>query len=507
MSRTKSTVINMKWSLFAKVLELILKFITRIIFIKTLGSEYLGLNGLFSNILTVLSLAELGIGSAITYGLYKPLANNDIEKIKTLMNLFKIVYRIIGIIILILGCSITPFLNVFIKEIPSINNIQIIYILFVINTAVSYFYSFKSNLVIADQKRYIAIIYQYVCRIIMNIIQVIYLFVFKNFIGYLIIQIIFTVLENILISIKANRMYPYLKEKNINKLDKRTKKNIVENTKALVLHKIGGVCVGATDNIIISTFIGLVPVGIYSNYTMITSALKSFISQIYNSIIASVGNLFIEGDKNKIYKTFTKVNFLIFTIAYFSSIFLMTLSNEAITIMSSKEYLFKTSTVFIIVINFYLDIMREAVLSFRDAAGLFYKDKYKSICESLINLVFSIILVKKIGIAGVLLGTTISYILTCVWIEPYVLYKYCFNLKLREYFKDYVKYLVLTIMTGFAINLICSLISYNTILNLIIKFITTSLISLFVYWSIFYRKDEFKYFVYLFKNIVKRKLN
>lgn len=506
MQRTKSTINNLIWAFLGQGIGLIISFIARIIFIKILGAEYLGLNGLFTNILTVLTLAELGVGSAIIYSLYKPLAEKDNEKLKMLMNLYKKVYRIIGIIILIIGMLITPFLNVFIKDMPNIANISLIYILFVINTSVSYFYSFKRNLIIADQNRYIATIYRYACYIVMNIIQIAYILTFKEYFGFLIIQIVFTIIENILVSIKADKMYPYLKEKEIPKLDKETKNEIIKNTKAMMMHKVGGIVVNSTDNILISIFVGLTEVGKYSNYILIITALNTIISQIYNSLTAGVGNLYVEKDKNKMYEVFKKVNFLTFTVTFFSSIFLMILFNDAIQIMSNKEYLFTIPIVFVIVLNFYIATMRKSVLSFREATGLFYKDRYKAILEAGINLLASIILAKQFGIIGILIGTTISSITTCVWIEPYILYKYCFGRKLRQYFFEYFKYIILTLTAGGLCFYICSFISLNIVLEIILKVCITLLITFTIFVIFFRKSEEYIYFINLLKSIIKNNI-
>ena len=199
-TRTSSTIKNLFWAFIGQGIGLIISFISRIFFLKILGSEYLGLNGLFTNILTVLSLAELGIGTAIIYSLYRPLAVKDELKIKQLMFFYKKTYIIIGIIILILGIAITPFLKYLINDIPNIDYIWLIYILFVIYTSVSYFYSYKRNLIIADQNRYIATIYRYLFYILLNITQIIYLVITKDYFGFLVLQIIFTILENIFVS-------------------------------------------------------------------------------------------------------------------------------------------------------------------------------------------------------------------------------------------------------------------------------------------------------------------
>ena len=224
MSRTNNSIRNLVTAITGQGLGLGVSFIARIFFINTLGREYLGLNGLFTNILTLLSLAELGVGEAINFSLYKPLAENDTKKCAMLMQLYKKVYNVIGILILLIGISLTPFLHLIIKNMPDIPYIELIYILFVVNTAVSYFFSYKRNLIIADQKRYIATFYRYLAHVIFTAIEIVYLIFFKNFIGYVIIMIIATLSDNFMVSRKAEKMYPFLKENQKVPLDEELKK-------------------------------------------------------------------------------------------------------------------------------------------------------------------------------------------------------------------------------------------------------------------------------------------
>lgn len=494
MSRTKSSLLNFLCAMIGQGFGLIVSFISRIFFIKILGSEYLGLNGLFTNILTVLSLTELGVGNAINYSLYKPLANHDKIKCKMLMNLYQKIYIIIGIIILFLGILITPFLSLFIKDIPNINNINLIYILFVINTAISYFFSYKRNLIIADQNRYIATIYRYGMYVLLNIVQIIYLIITKNYIGFLIIQILATLMENILVSKKANQMYPYLKEKTKIPLDNETKNEIIKNTKAMMMHKIGGVVVNSTDNIILSRFVGLVSVGLYSNYYLIINALNLILGQVFSSLTASIGNLCANSERTKQYDIFKKINFLTFWISCFSTISLFCLFNPFITIWIGSKYLFSFEIVLILVINFYITIMRQSVLTFREAAGLFYKDRYKALLEAFINIIASIILVTKFGAFGVFLGTFISSITTCLWVEPYILYKFGFHQKVSNYFKIYLKQIVLTFIITIITYIFCSFININIYLSFFIKCLICLILPNLILYVIYKDSEEFKYF-------------
>lgn len=493
MSRSKKSIKNFIYALVGQSLGLIVSFISRIVFIKILGSEYLGLNGLFTNILTVLSLAELGIGEAITFSLYKPLADDDREKCAMLMQFYKKTYICIGLIILVVGISITPLLPFLIKDIPNIEYINIIYILFVINTSFSYFYSYKRNLIIADQKRYIATFFRYLFYVILNVTQMIFLLINHSYFIFLILQITFTIIENLCISVKANKMYPYLKNKNSTRLDKKSKNEIVKNTKAMMMHRIGSVVVNSTDNLLLSAFSGLSVVGIYSNYYLIINALNLVFGQFFNSLTASVGNLIASEDKNKQYDIFKKIDFLNFWIYSFSSICLLCLLNNFIEVWLGKEYVFSYSIIIIIIINFYVNGMRKTILMFKDAAGLFYQDRWKSIIEAIINLIVSIILVIKYGAIGVFIGTFVSSITTCLWVEPFVLYKYCFDKNVKNYFKQYIMRFILTVSLASCMYFICSFSPFNIYISLILNGLLCAVIINFLYWIFYHNTEEYKY--------------
>lgn len=505
--RTESSIKNLIFAFGGQIIGIIISLISRLVFVKILSYEYLGLSGLFSNILAMLSLMELGVGSAMAYSLYKPLEQDDKEKIKSLMNLYKIIYRVIGTLIFVVGVFITPFLNLFIENIPDIKDINLIYILFVANTAVSYFYSYKRTLIISAQKRYIATFYKYLFYFLLNVSQIVILLITKNYILFLVTQVILTLLENIMISKKTDVLYPYLKEKNVQKLDEDTKGEIKKNIIAMIGHKIGGVIVNSTDNIIISKFVGLAEVGIYSNYYLITNALNTIASQIFNSIVASVGNLVATEDKDKTYEVFKKVFFLNFWIYGFASICLIVLFNDFIALWLGEAYTFSMTIVLIIVINFYVTGMRKAVLTFRDAMGLYWPDRYKPLFESVINLVVSIILVKKIGVLGVFIGTFVSSITTCFWIEPYILYKHGLKKNVVNYAKKYALYTIITVVIATLLSIICSYFKAINIINFIIKMLICIILFNLIFIVIFFKTDEFKYYKNLFLKMLNRLIN
>lgn len=504
--RVKSSLKNLVFALFGQFLGLIASFITRIFFIDILGTEYLGLNGLFSNILTILSLVELGIGPAIAFSLYKPIAEKDIESIKSLMKLFKKAYFTIGLLILILGICITPFLKSFIKNSTDIPNIKIIFILFVLNSAISYFFSYKRTLIISDQKRYIATFYRYLFFVLLHITQIFVLYLTKNYILFLICQILFTLTENIIVSRKADKLYPFLREKKVQNIDKETFSEISRNVRAMVAHKLGGVVVNTTDNIIISKYVGLVQVGLYSNYQLVLNALNIITGQIFTSITASVGNLGVTESNEKkkfIFQVVFLINFWIFS---FISICLFVLINPFIEFWIGKEYVLNSTTVSVIILNFYLSGMRKSVLTFRDALGLFWYDRYKPIFESIINLFFSIYLVQYFGMVGVFIGTTISTLSTVFWIEPYVLYKYGFKTSVKSYFLRYSLYSFVTVITLLITSLVSNVFFENSLINILIKLIICLIIPNIIFLALFLKTKEFQYLYSLLDNFVLKKL-
>lgn len=492
--RTKNSLRNVIFGLVGQVFTTMLSFASRTIFIYTLGANYLGINGLFSNILSMLSLAELGVGSAIIYNMYKPLADKDEEQLKSLMSLYKKAYTFIGIFISIVGLSITPFLDKIIKDTPDVPYLIFIYLLFLLNSVVSYFYVYKSSLIIADQKNYIVTIKQQKFMLIQTIAQIIILLTTKNYIIYLIIQIICSLLINISISKKADTLYPYLKEKNVKKLDDNSRKKIFKHVLAMMSHKVGGVVVNGTDNILISSFVGVFWVGLYSNYVMIIQIINRFLAQIFNSLTASIGNLNAEDDIEKSYKVYKKVLFVNFWLYGFCTICLFILFNPFIKIWIGEKFLLKSNVVFVIILNFFLMGMRQTTCTFNTTLGLFWNDRYKPWAEAIINIVVSIFLLKRMGIIGVFLGTAISTISTSLWVDPYILFKYGFKKKLSLYFKDYIKYVLFTLSAGIVTYYLSNLIGGVGIASVFAK----GLICLITINLIFYifcnKSEEFKYF-------------
>lgn len=498
VSRIKNSKRNVIFSVFSYGLLVVLEFASRTVFIMFLSQNYLGIQGLFSNMLTFLSLAEMGVGTAISYALYKPLAENDYEKIKSIMRLYKKMYNIIGMIVLSLGLCLTPFLSFFIKNKPNdISNLELYFVLFVVNSACSYFLIYKKTIIISDQKEYItSIISSIVCMLRLSG-QIIVVYVTHSYLLYILMMIVGTLSENIIISIYANKKYRYLKDTDYIELDNTTKKDIKKNIFAMFFHKIGTVVVNATDNIVISKFIGLSVVGIYSNYLLVVNALSTLISKFFSSITASVGNLAVSEKKEYVETVFYRIFFLNAWVRIVPAACLYCLLQGFIKVWIGTDYLLNFETVIMIVLCFYLRGIRSTVLVFRDVTGLFWYDRYKPLIESAVNLCCSVPLAIRYGVTGVLLGTVISIITVSAWVEPYVLFKFFFEKNMIKYFKMQILYFIELILICRICELICSLISGATWMMIIFKggvcFILANI--LFILFNMF--SDYLKYYISL----------
>lgn len=508
--RTKKSIRNSTFALGGQLLTTILSFVTRTIFIMILGPAYLGVNGLFTSILSMLSFAELGIGTAIIYALYKPLADDDQEKISALMNLYEKVYRLIGLTVGLLGMLVIPFLENLIKDIPdNIPNLLAIYLLFLFNSVASYFFVYKRSIVIASQNSHINTTNQCIFLLLQNVAQILILLTTQNYMLYLVIQIISSITSNIFISRTVNKMFPYLNKNKHSKLDTVSKKEIAKNVIGMMSLKLGSVLVGAKDNLFISNFVGILFVGLYSNYILITSTITLIVKQFFNAVTASVGNLNASQDNKKSYFIYKILFFINFWCYGFSGIALSVMCNQFIKIWIGEAFILQYSILAIIIINFFIYGMRQTALVFIDAYGLFWQIKYKPIIEAIINISVSLffIMVLDMGIYGVLLGTTTSTILTNVWWEPYAVYKYGFQVKLRCYFERYAIYVMVVAINFLITDWLCELPRLTGITDLVYRLIICLGVTNGVFFLAFHKTEEYKYLITILKTFVIKPLH
>ncbi|MDD4808764.1 MAG: oligosaccharide flippase family protein [Bacilli bacterium] len=501
--RIEKTMKNIVYNIANTFMVTILKFISRTIFIKTLGITYLGINGLLLNVLSLLSIAELGIGAAISFSLYKPLAEKNKKLIDALMSFYRKAYMYIGYIILIVGLILMFFLEYIIKDSGNISNLKLIYFIYLMATVIPYYFSYKETLIIADQNGYKLVPINFIFTIATTTFQIIVLLLYKNYILYLLVQLIITFIQRIFINYYINKKYDAINFKSKEKIPTDELKTIKKNIKALIIHKIADYSIYSTDNIIISSFISVTVVGMYSNYGMIIGMVNMFVILIFNGATSSFGNLIVEGNKTKQTDIFKKFDFLGFWIYGFTSICLLLLLNDFITLWIGKEYLLGSSIVIVLCLNNYLVGMRTTFNVVKSAAGLYDKDKHITIIHSIANLIISIILVQYIGLLGVFLGTILSGLISQIF-KPFIIYRELFNEKITSYFKRQFKYII-SLITTLYITYIATenIVLENIYFNFLLKTLICIILPNIILYIMHHKTDEFKYYKELIKSIMK----
>lgn len=494
-SRSKNALLASFASVGNQVVKLAAAFVYRTIFLMILSKEYLGINGLFSNIMQLLSLAELGIGSAIIYRLYKAFAQENIDDIGALIRYFKTVYRNIALIVLAVSVCIYPFLQsiVNVEEIPPDVNVTVVYFLFIFQSVCSYFFAYKQAVLTADQRGHILTMLTTLIEVLSNVIRIVVLVITHNYLLVLVSGIAVTVVTNIIINGVITRKYrDIFASKAV--LPKNTRKEIMSDTTGLMCHKIGYIVVTSTDNLILTKYISLAAVGIYSNYAMIVSALQVMISNAANSLVAIVGNYVNTNEKTDIYRLYRRMLSGFYWVASATSVCLYVLLNPFMRTWLDESFTFEMAVVAIVALQYYLHVSRLGNNIFVNACGLFMLDRLRPLVEAAVNLVVSIVLAKSIGIAGVFVGTCVSAIVTFYWREPYLLYSKFFQEKGWWYVGSSVLWLGLTVGMCLLFNWLCSFLPGGWggfFLQAIFCFAGVNL----VYVALMHRTDFFKYFV------------
>lgn len=445
--RTRYSIINMLFNIGGQFLTMLLSFINRMVFIRCLSAEYLGVNGLFTDVLSILNFAELGIGTAMVFSMYEPAARDDEQKLARLMNLYKWMYRAVAVSVLLFGLVLLPFLPYLIKGGEGIEHITLIYMIYVLGSASSYLLSYKNSIYQAYQKGYICAGWSMACECIKTVSQITVLLLTRNFILYLAVQQAIQFLPNIMVSRMVDKEFPYLKE--CHELPEREERNgILKNIGAMSMHKLSTIIVRNTDSLLMSSFIGLATVGLYSNYRLVINALNNLMGKFAVAFSGSIGNFAVMENSDRLYKIYKEMDFMFFVMSAYLTGGLMMLFNPFITLLFGGRYCFPMTTVMVIVAEFYITRMRQTNLLFREVMGLFWNDRYKAVAESIINLVVSLALVQRYGVVGIIGGTIISSLCTCAWVEPYIFLKYgvqdAWQKKLRDYFAEYLKRTLLT---------------------------------------------------------------
>jgi len=490
-SRTKNSIMNILVGVGSQVIILILTFISRTIFINTLGAEYLGVNGLYTNILTVLSLAELGIGNVMIYSLYKPMAENNIDKIRSLLGYYRSLYSKISISIFSIGLFIVPFLGNIVNSDLDHDKLILYYVFFLANTAISYLVVYKTILINADQKNRIVRLVYTATVILRELIQIIVLIFFQNYLLFLFVMILSTVANNLVISSKANSLYPFIKKIESKKEKSNEIHEINQNIKSAFVYKIGAVLMNNTDNILISIILGTVFVGYYSNYSMIVLAVQAIIGILIQAIFSSVGNLNAKEDKQKSFDFFNVLLFFFHFLTAVCSICFLLIFNDFIITWIGSEYVLELNVVVAISFNFYIQNIINPVWIYRETLGLFKDVKKLMLFAAFVNLLLSVVFGFLFGLSGIIVSTALARIVTTVWFEPKILYRKVFEISVRQYWKRQLKYLFLTVCAA-ALSYYLTLGLSTSILTIIIKIIITLLVTCLIFVLTSYKTKEFR---------------
>ena len=491
--RIKNAKRNVGWSWLNKIITLFVPFIMRTIILYTLGNMYLGLGSLFSSILQVLNLAELGIGSALAFAMYKPVAEDNFDELKELLNLYKKTYIIISIVISVFGIIMMPFLGFFIKDdIPSDMNIYAMYILYLASTVSSYcFFAYKGSILIVFQRNDILEKISIIFNLLMYSLQIIGLIVFKNYYIYIIVNLITIILKNCLISFIVKKKYPDIVPST--STSKELTKFVFKKTGALMGHKVGAVVLNSVDNILISSILGLTLLAQYNNYYYILTAIIGILSICSSSIMPIIGNYIINEGKEKSYNLFLIILYIFSFVICICCCCFISMYQTFIEIWVKKENVLPFFLVILLVLEFYIKTYRMPILLFKDASGMWEKDLLKPWIQVIVDLIIDIILLKTIGIYGAVISTIVATFFVAYFYESYVVHKYCFQKKQKKYFINSILYFLITVFACIITNYICSYISTN---NMILNLFLFLLISVFIGIVLFLL---FTFFTYEFK--------
>lgn len=505
IERTRNAKRSIMAGIVYKMITILCPFLIRTLMIKILGGEYLGLNSLFTSVLQVLSLSELGFGGAIVFSMYKPIAEDDGKTICALLNLFRKFYFLVGLTITVIGLLLIPFIpHLITGSYPGNINIYYVYLIYLGNTSVSYFlYGYKSSLLQAHQRNDVESIISSVTTTIMYILQIVVLVLYKNYYLFVIWYPILTITNNIVRALITKKMYPQYFCRG--KLSKKKVLEIRSLVAALFGHKVGGIVVNAVDNIVISAFLGLSTVAVYNNYYYIFSAVTGLLSIIYSAMTAGIGNSVIVDTRKKNHNDFKKFTFINAWMVTFCCSCFLCLYQPFMKVWVGKSLMFGFDMVVLLVIYFYILNIRYIVLTYKDACGIWRQDIAKPYVESIVNLMINIILVRVIGIDGVVISTIISLGFIALPWETHVLYKNYFKMSDRHYYILMLRYCISGVAICAATYFVSNFCSFkNDYLTLLFRSVVAVAVSNILFVLLFCKTKEFWQSLHFVKQLLKK---
>lgn len=490
-SRSKNAKRNIVYGILNRIVMILFPFAIRTVMLYILGSEYLGLDSLFSSILSFLSLAELGVGNALVYSMYRPIAENDADLICALLNVYRRLYRYIGAFIFGIGVMLIPFLKNLVKgDCPPDVNLYILYLIYLFNTVLTYWmFGYKQSLLMAHQRSDIGSKIGLILYSAMYTLQIAVLFLFHNYYWYILWLPVCTIMTNLSSAVITDRMYPEYKCRG--EISREKMDDIRKKVLALFGTKANSIVLHAMDNIVISAFLGLTMVGLYGNYYYIMAAIVGMITIVYNSMTAGIGNsLAVEGESKNFFD-FRVLTFANFWLVSFCTVSLLCLYQPFMKLWVSEKNMLDTGVVILLVIYFYVYQIRKVVLTYKDAGGIWWEDRYRPYIVSVVNLAGNFILVQVIGIYGVILSTIIS-MLVSIPIENYTVFRFVFHRSSFSYYRTNLLYIALTIFLCICTCWICSF-APEGILGLLIRMAVCALIPNGIIILLFRKTEEYRH--------------
>ena len=523
MTRSQNSFLNMISGTLSSLLVIALSFVTRTVFIRTLGSSYLGIEGYFTNILNMLSLANLGFDTAIVYKLYKPIEENDRHRIQLLMKLYRQVYFVIGWVIAVLGLCLIPFLPRLVRDYDRFASLGLnavfIFLIYLFKNVSSYWiFAYKNSFIKATQKNYILTVIGYVVSVVDCVVQIVILAVKKNFLFYLFAQIFFVVLRNILNAIVCDHRHPYLKEKIPDRVSSAELKGMFSDCSATMLHRISGTVLGSSDNIVLTAMIGLDAAGLYANYLLVKNNLASLLYTVINAAEASLGSLHSTDHVEWSRLGFRVINFLSIWLFGVGAIGLAVLLDDFIALWAGPGYLVTSFTTaagvtvstplaLLVGIEFYQLGQVNYCRIFRNITGTFRQVKFRPVLSVVVNLAVSILLMPYLGIAACVVSTIVAYQTTYLLFDPQVICRSALKMSPRDYFLINNLYRIVTVAAGLLSWWICSVVSIAGIAGFIVHGCICVAVPSAVYALCFFKTTEFRFLLNTAKDLVFSRLH
>lgn len=506
MKRTGKSLVNVITSVLTNAVILVTAFVVQKVLIETMGSDYNGINGLFGSIISMMSLADLGIGTAIIYHMYRPVAEKDWPKINSLLLFYKRCYIGISGVVLLIGAVVGLFLPLLVGDVDISDSIYLIYALFLADCLCSYFLAYKKSLLYADLMNYIPDAIYFVIYLIQNALQIYVLMAFRNFILFLAVKSLGKCVSNLFISLYISRKYPQTRAVQIEPVEQEVRQDIVTKVKGLLCHKLGKILVTGSDSIVLTGVLGIGAMNLYTNYHLIIGGIMALLNRIFETLTNSVGNFLLDSGQERRADIYRKIDFLNFWCFGCVAAGMYAVLQPLLTLWLGEKFLLDKAVVFVLVINFYLEGMRASVNTFKEAAGIFHADRRVPVTEALVNLAVSVVLAKLLGIAGVFLGTIISTAVVYLYSYPRYVCKPLFGMSYLQYVGMTAKHLaVLLGILGITECCIVRMEGWNLWLRMFSAGAAAVIIFHAVFLLLYGRSGEMKYYVNLLLHSLHRK--